>query len=78
MVGTSAIFYRTIVTQSLLNSLNSLTYPKEETTVFKFIPPVPASADYPLEGMVPVGNRRVVLQCFEALKHVIDVSLFLA
>ncbi|KAL0952234.1 hypothetical protein HGRIS_006524 [Hohenbuehelia grisea] len=72
MVGSTPIFYRTVVTESLLDSLVTLTYPSEETIVLKYIPPVPEPHNYLTQGMGPVGNRAVVFRCFEAFKRTID------
>lgn len=71
MVGSTTIFYRTIVTQSLLDSLVTLTYPTEDTIVLKYIPPVPQPHLYPTLGMVPSENRNIVFKCFEAFKGII-------
>ncbi|KAL0958667.1 hypothetical protein HGRIS_013999 [Hohenbuehelia grisea] len=74
MVGTTATFYRVNVTQSLLDSLVTLSYPAEETVVMRYMPPVPEPQRYPDEGMAPLGNRCVVLQCFEAFKQSMAMS----
>ncbi|KAJ8474027.1 hypothetical protein ONZ45_g16091 [Pleurotus djamor] len=68
LAGASPIFYLTTVTKSLLNNLSSLQYPTEETTVLRFIPPVPNPQSYAEMGMSTAENRRIVLQCFEAFK----------
>ncbi|KAL0948600.1 hypothetical protein HGRIS_011158 [Hohenbuehelia grisea] len=41
MVGTTVTFYRVNVTQSLFDSLVTLSYPSEETVVMRYMPPVP-------------------------------------
>ncbi|KAF8183451.1 hypothetical protein BJ912DRAFT_1120472 [Pholiota molesta] len=71
MIGTAPIFYRLLVAASLLDDLVSSTYPAEKTVVLRYIPSVPNQVQYQYEGMRPLDNRRVVFQCFEALKGVV-------
>ena len=68
MIGTAPIFYRIHVTMALLQALATSSYPQEETTVLKFIPPVP---NLHTNGMRPLDNRHITLQCFRAFKAVI-------
>ncbi|KAF8808453.1 hypothetical protein BYT27DRAFT_7137408 [Phlegmacium glaucopus] len=68
MIGTAPIFYRIPVTTALLQALATASYPQEETTVLKFIPPVPNQHRYRIDGMRPLDNRHIILQCFEAFK----------
>jgi len=68
MIGTAPIFYRIPVTTALLEELATASYPKEETTVLRYIPPVPHQHRYRNDGMRPLDNRRIILQCFEAFK----------
>lgn len=68
MIGSAPIFYRITVTLSLLNALVTASYPAEETVVLRFIPPVPNPDSYRSDGMRPLVNRRIILQCFEAFK----------
>ncbi|KAF8814383.1 hypothetical protein BYT27DRAFT_7266192 [Phlegmacium glaucopus] len=68
MVGTAPIFYRIPVLPQLLEALVTSTYPKEVTVVLKFVPPVVNKETYFSEGMRPLANRLIVLQCFEAFK----------
>jgi hypothetical protein len=75
MIGTAPIFYRITVTTALLQALATASYPQEETIVLKFIPPVPNQNRYRIDGMRPLDNRHIILQCFEAFKAVI-VRLF--
>ena len=77
MIGTAPIFYRIPVSTQLLDALVTSTYPKEETVVFRFTPPVADEGAYFSEGMRPLDNRRVVLQCFEAFKASMVCLLFL-
>jgi hypothetical protein len=71
MMGTAPIFYRIPVTTALLQALTTASYPEEETTVLKFIPPVSDQQRYRTDGMRPLDNRRIILQCLEAFKAVI-------
>ena len=75
MVGTAPIFYRIPVTEALVDSLITASFPAE-TVVLKFVPPVLDVQRYVSDGMRPLENRRVILQCFEAFKAGI-VRLFL-
>jgi len=68
MVGSAPIFYRILVTTTLLNALMTATYPAEETVVLRYIPPVPNPERYRDVGMRPLANRRIVLQCFDGFK----------
>jgi hypothetical protein len=82
MTGTTPIFYRIPVTVALLRALATAQYPPaqypdEETVVLRFIPPVPNQGRYRLDGMRPLENRWIILQCFEAFKALIVGLLFL-
>lgn len=68
MVGTAPVFYRIPVSPLLLEALVTSAYPKEEAIVLRFVPPVANKETYFSEGMRPLINRRIVLQCFEAFK----------
>ncbi|KAF9483386.1 hypothetical protein BDN70DRAFT_827645 [Pholiota conissans] len=69
MVGTAPTFYRTHVTQALIDAVVAGSYPDEETTVLRLTPvPDIDIASYRKEGMRRLDNRKIVFQCFEALK----------
>ncbi|KAF8219045.1 hypothetical protein L208DRAFT_1455853 [Tricholoma matsutake] len=72
MIGTAPIFYHIPVTTALVQALATASYPQEETTVLKFIPPVPNQHRYRIDGMWPLDNQHIILQCFEAFKAVIN------
>jgi hypothetical protein len=57
------------VTSELVDSLISAEYPPQATTVKKLIPPVPVLEDLENDGMKPLANRRIILQCFEAFRQ---------
>jgi hypothetical protein len=67
MVATDPIFYRIPITQELLESIVTAQYPAQATVIQIFVPPIAN----PQEGMVPLDNRRVILQCFEAFKQLL-------
>jgi hypothetical protein len=69
MVGTAPTFYKIPVTEELLTSLATSQYPPQATIVEKFFPPVPSLARLSNDGMRPLANRRIIFQCFEALKQ---------
>ena len=71
MKRTAPIFYRIHVTTALVDALAAATYPQEETTVLRFIPPVPNQELYSTEGMHPLANLRSVFESLEAFKAVI-------
>ncbi|KAF9479487.1 hypothetical protein BDN70DRAFT_834440 [Pholiota conissans] len=73
MVGTAPTFYRIPVSPKLLEALVTLTYPQEETIVYRCLPPVPDKQKYASEGMRPLTNRCIVLQSFQAFKASLDV-----
>ena len=68
MHGTAPVFYHIPVSPQLLEALATSTYPKEETVVLRFIPPVANPETYLSDGIRPLDNRRIILQCFEAFK----------
>lgn len=69
MVGTAPTFYKIPVTEELLTALATSQYPAQPTIVQKFFPPVPILARLSNHGMRPLVNRRIIFQCFEALKQ---------
>ena len=71
MVGTAPYFYRVLITDALLTAVETASFPNKETVVFRFIPPVPDMDSYVSDGMRPLENRRIVFQCFEALKAIL-------
>ena len=69
MVGTTPNFFRIPVTQQLIVALATAQYPAEPTIVHKLVPPVPDHTTILEQGMLPLANRRIILQCFEAFKQ---------
>ncbi|KAH9001842.1 hypothetical protein EDB86DRAFT_2801393 [Lactarius hatsudake] len=69
MVGVAPHFYKITITQALQDAVRHSQFPDEETIVQCFVPPVP-NMDTFLQGpgMLPLDNRRICFQCFEALR----------
>jgi hypothetical protein len=79
MVGVVPIFYRIPVTAELVQCVQAGRYSPKQTIVQRCIPPVPDRDAYPEEGLVPLANRRIVMQCFEAFKtFVVSLAVFLS
>ncbi|KAI9466679.1 hypothetical protein BJY52DRAFT_8378 [Lactarius psammicola] len=68
MVGAVPTFYRIPVTANLVNYVQAGTRPSQWTVVQRCVPPVPNQDAYPEEGLVPLANRNIVMQCYEAFK----------
>ena len=71
MVGTSPIFFKIPITQTLTTHIGHGTYPPEETRVTFCYPPVPRPGHRYNEGMKPLDNRQEILKCFEAFKVIV-------
>jgi hypothetical protein len=69
MVGTAPTFYKIPVTEEIIISLATAQYPPHVTIVEKLIPPVPFPARLANDGMKPLVNRHIILQCFQAFKQ---------
>ncbi|KAG5636212.1 hypothetical protein H0H81_008770 [Sphagnurus paluster] len=74
VIGVTPIFYLLPITTKLVQCVQAGIPPPQPTIVQRFIPPVPDPDAYPSEGLVPLANRVVVVQCFEAFKALV-VSL---
>ncbi|KAI0255745.1 hypothetical protein BJV78DRAFT_1151243 [Lactifluus subvellereus] len=72
MVGTAPTFYKVDVTVDLVRAIELGQYPAQVTTVHRFVPPVPRPLAMQQEGMRPLDNRRIMIQCFEALKQFVN------
>ncbi|KAH9175787.1 hypothetical protein EDB89DRAFT_1944252 [Lactarius sanguifluus] len=68
MVGVAPRFYKIVITQALEDAVRHSQFPAEETIVQRFVPPVPNMATFLCQGMLPLDNRRICFQCFEALR----------
>jgi hypothetical protein len=69
MIGTMPIFYKIPVTCELASAVRQGISPSHTTTVEMFVPPVQNEGKMYEEGIIPLENRRTVLQCFEAFKQ---------
>jgi len=69
MFGSAPTFYKIPVTSELALSIVTAQYPPQATTVKKLVPPVPFPGRLENDGMKPLANRRIILQCFEAFKQ---------
>ena len=77
MVGAVPTFYRIPITVDLVHRIQAGRFPPQVTMVQRCAPPVPNLITYPDEGLVPLSNRAIVLQCFEAFKgFVVSLVLF--
>ena len=74
MIGIVPIFYHIPITPELIKCVQAGRFSTEPTIVQKCIPPVPDQDAYYKEGLFPLANWRIVIQCFEAFKAFI-VSL---
>jgi hypothetical protein len=73
MVGTSPVFFKIPVTQTLSTHIHYGTYPPEETRVTYCYPPVPRPDRLSSEAMKPLDNRRDSLKCYEAFKGIVGI-----
>lgn len=68
MAGTTPIFYKIHITQSLLDHIARGQRPAVSTVIERCFPPVESIAAYIDYGMCELEYRGVALQCFEAFK----------
>jgi hypothetical protein len=68
MIGTGPRFYKINISRDLVSAVRHGLFPAEETVIQRFVPPVPNGFSFLRMGMVPLDNRHVCFQCFEALK----------
>ncbi|KAN0085835.1 hypothetical protein V8E55_006969 [Tylopilus felleus] len=71
MVGTSPTFFKIPVTTELTQCVQRGDYPATPTIVLGHMPEIPRPAHRQSEGMKPLDNRRIILQCYEAFKQFI-------
>ncbi|OJA09320.1 hypothetical protein AZE42_07477 [Rhizopogon vesiculosus] len=70
MSGTTPIFYKIPITEELIDAISCAQHPPNQTVVDKLVPPVPHLHSYSSDGMIPLENRRIIIQCLEAFKQV--------
>ncbi|KAJ6457561.1 hypothetical protein C8R47DRAFT_1060040 [Mycena vitilis] len=66
--GTSQTFYKIPVTEELVRCVEHGEYPNGPTIVAVHIPDLPRPHRRRVEGMKPLDNRRIILECSEAFK----------
>jgi hypothetical protein len=71
MVGTSPSFFKIPVTEELTQCVELGQFPTTPTIVTGHLPDIPRPKLRFSEGMRPLDNRRVILQCYEAFKKVV-------
>ncbi|KAF9487797.1 hypothetical protein BDN71DRAFT_578874 [Pleurotus eryngii] len=69
MVGTAPSFFKIPVTEQLSECVAQGQYPPTPTIVTGHVPDLPRPNRRFSEGMKPLDNRRVILQCYEAFKQ---------
>jgi hypothetical protein len=67
-IGSAPFFYKITITQALIDAVVNSQLPAQETIIERFIPPVPNVDDFLRDGMLPLDNRHVCFQCYEAVK----------
>lgn len=68
MLGTAPSFFKIPVTEELSHNVAHGENPTAPTIVTGYIPNMPRPKHRIYEGMKPLDNRHVILQCFEAFK----------
>lgn len=72
MAGTLPVFYKVPVTMELAQAVQSGTRPNTPTHVLAHIPSIPRAVSRFSEAMIPLDNRRVLMECFEAFKQYVN------
>ncbi|KAG6815986.1 hypothetical protein H0H87_009625 [Tephrocybe sp. NHM501043] len=71
MRGTTPILYKLEISVDLVECVQSSQKPPRATKVLRLSLPLEHPETVEMEGMIPVGNRRILLGCLEALKGMI-------
>ena len=74
MNGTAPVFYRILISRELADAVVSGTYTPNSTIVYFYLPPVPRPHHRYSEGMKPLDNHHVILQCYEAFRKFINTQ----
>ena len=74
MIGAAPVFYKIPVTRELADAVALSKYPPNPSTVYSHPPPIPRPDFRYLEGMKPLDNRRIILQCYEAFKKFLNTQ----
>jgi len=73
MIGSAPVFYRTTMESSLVDHLER---PGQSLILKKFVPSVPDQGRYVVDGMVPLENRKIVFQCLELFRKLLQQPLY--
>ncbi|KAJ6534456.1 hypothetical protein DFH09DRAFT_1043492 [Mycena vulgaris] len=68
LVGTSPTFYKVPLTEEFVRCVERGEYPDIPTIVAVHLPDLPRPQRRWVEGMKPLDNRRIILECYEAFK----------
>ncbi|KZP11508.1 hypothetical protein FIBSPDRAFT_962263 [Athelia psychrophila] len=71
LAGTSPTFYKVPLTEVLVRCVERGEFPNTPTIVAVHLPDLPRPSRRRVEGMKPLDNRRIILQCYEAFKALI-------
>ncbi|OBZ76165.1 hypothetical protein A0H81_03373 [Grifola frondosa] len=69
IIGTFPSFFKIPITKELAECVQRGMYPENPTVVLGHVPDIPRPHRKWSEGMIPLDNRRIILQCFEAFKQ---------
>ncbi|KAJ7067817.1 hypothetical protein C8F01DRAFT_1115826 [Mycena amicta] len=69
MIGTTPTFYQIPVSEALVEAVGIGQYPPAATVVKKLFPPTDSMRNHLADGMVPLANRQLILQCFGAFRR---------
>lgn len=72
MVGSALTFYKVPISEELIHAIITGQCPAQKTIVKKLVPPVLRHAAYLSEGMKPLDNRYIILQCLKAFKSFVS------
>jgi hypothetical protein len=71
MVGTFPTFYKIKITADLDQAVRFGQYPESQTVVYRHTPRVPKRRS---DGMRPLENRRLMVQCYEGFKKFVYLT----
>ena len=69
MSSTAPTFYKIPVSEELVNAISCAQHPPNQIVVDKLVPPAPHLHSYMSDGMIPLENRHIFIQCLEAFKQ---------
>ena len=68
MTGVAPRFYKITITTNFLSAVNASLPARVQVVDQRFTPSVPDPGNFDFDGMVPLNNRSICLQAFEALR----------